>query len=521
MRWTPLTLDFLLAKHGLKDSKVQLLLGIWIVFIILSLGSVFAIGYPFTNINVFGDEPVVTNYILVQVPVFIGILMVFWLGFEWGFIPVFLSMFMMAFTSLMVSHWALLFAFSFVFGLAIYALVYYCVPVDISLQSLKSFAFFTVISIVASLASSLGAFVWSEFFNLSPQNTMYIWRGWWTGMFLETMLFIAPLLYFFTPAIERLKKRYFEAPPVPIVSTGWIYSAVASVSIVLILFILSAKTLVTQGLTQKAGVLTAEMIANMESANESFEMVVWISISLVVACSVGGIYLMGRWNRNLKETVSEQTQKLKKNENMLKEALSDRDHLLDEIHDRVRNNLTLVLALLELQLKVKEDKPVEEILKDSHSRIRSMAVIHETMAHTESIRHVNLKSYAIKLSNKLRHSFKRDDQNIDVTISADDVILDIDRAFAFAMILNELMMNSYTHAFKGLDKGTIFIEIKKSAGMVEMKFRDNGIGLPEDFDSKEQATLGLRLIRIMAKQLKASFEIVSFDKTRFSLIFSQ
>jgi len=520
MRWKPLTMDFLLAKHGLKDTGFQLVLGIWILLIFASLASAFVIG--FSSSGIYGELYNISaqNYILVQVPVFIGVLLVFWLGFEWGFIPVFLSTFMIAFSSFMPVQWAILYGLSFGLGLGIYAVAYYSVPVDISLSSLRSIAYFVIVSVVASLASSLGSFVWSEFFNLSATDTMLIWKGWWTGMFLTTVLCIAPLLYLFSPFIYRIRDNYFSTPSDSQVSVKWIYGSVISVAVVLILFILAAKTLGSQSITEEMANVSKEAVINLKGANESFEIVSWISIGLVLISGMGGIYLVGSWNRNLKEKVNEQTAELKKKEKLLREALTDRDHLLDEIHDRVRDNLTKMLALLELQLKVKENRPAEEILKGSHSRIRAMSLIHETMAHSNSIRQVSLKNYAIKLSNRLQHSFRSKEKNIEVNIEADDgIILDIDRAFPFAMILNELMVNAYTHAFEGLDEGSIRININRTDTSIRLKIRDNGIGLPEDIETLQNRTLGLRLVKMMARQLKAEFKIVNYEEPCFTLLF--
>lgn len=517
MRWKPLTLDFLLNKHGLKNVGVVFLLFGWIVIIASCLYVILGIDIQQAGFSENISTVINNDYLLMQLPVWMGILLVFWLGFEWGFIPVFLSAVIMALGSTMAPQWAILYGLSFVLGLAIYALAYFCVPSDISLRSLKSIAFFTVVSVIASLASSLGSFIWSASFNLSIAEAMFIWKRWWTGIFFGSAFIIGPLLYFFTPLMVRLKHHYFVDPPNPKVSISWIYSTIASVAAVLILFILSAKTLASSSLMDQLPALSEPVIQNVQGANEMFAMVTWISIGLILTTSVMAIYLMSNWNRKLKEKVDEQTVELSQKEKMLRETIDNRDKLLHEIHDRIRSNLSIVLALLELQLKNNAENPPENLLRDSHSRIRSMALIHETMAGTQSASRVNIKKYAYKLSNRLRQSYKKMRPHIDISIEAEDLILDINKAFPVAIILNELLENAYEHGFRTEDRGNIYIEIQNSSNAAMLRVKNTGMGLPDDFGSNSRSTLGIKLIRTLTRQLHAEFKIEDYDTPTFSL----
>lgn len=517
MRWKPLTLDFLLEKHGLNHLGFVSLLGGWILFIAFCLFMVLSIDIEQAGFAENLSAVLSTDYLMFQIPVWLGVLLVFWLGFEWGFIPVFLYAVIMAFGFEMNPIWAILYGLSFVLGLAIYALAYFCVPADIRLKSLKSIAFFTVVSVVASLAGSLGSFIWSTYYNFGIGDVMVIWKRWWTGMFLGSVFFVGPLLYLFSSKIDKLKKRFFANPPEPNVSISWIYSTIASVAAVLILFILSVKSLATQSLFEFLPDGSDVLILNLQGANESFAMVTWISIGLVLVTSVTGIYLMGNWNRRLKEKVDEQTLELSHKEKMLREALENRDELLDEIHDRIRYNLTIVLALLELQLKNDSEKSAETMLKDSHSRIQSMAIIHETMAATKSVSRVNIKNYVFKLSNRLQRVYKEELPDVDISIRADDVMLDLNRAFPCAIILNELVVNAYEHAFATGGTGQIIIEIRNDNGQMNLRISDTGKGLPKDFNMMKRDTLGLKLVRTLTRELGADFRIEDYDTSTFLL----
>jgi hypothetical protein len=293
-----------------------------------------------------------------------------------------------------------------VLGLGIYALAYYCVPFDPALRDLKSFVFFTIVSFVAAIASSLGSFVWSDFFDLNPFQTITLWKGWWTGMFLQSMFIVAPILFLLTPSVSSFREEIFPEFPKPEVSLAWIYSAIGSVVVVLLFFIIGAKILGTESLYHQIDSLDAGISQQLLQSGESLQLISWISIGLVLSLGIGGIYLVGSWNRQLQEQVDRKTYLLQQSEEQLKDALEERDMFLDTIHDRIRNNLTMVLALLELQLKNVVKKPIAEILKDSHSRIRCLALIHETMDQSESFQVVNFKKYAFKLSNRKQKTYQ-------------------------------------------------------------------------------------------------------------------
>lgn len=511
-RWIPLPLDYLLDSYKITSLRVVNLLGLWVLIIALSIASVVFIS-PSEYLLYEQGQASINQFFLFYPPIILGTLLLFWMGFEWGFIPLFLSGFVISFSASVTYYWGLLFGIAFVLGLGIYALAYYCLPFNPALRDFKSFAFFTVVSFFAAIASSLGSFVWSDFFGLDPSQTITLWKGWWTGMFLQSIVIVAPILYLLTPKISSLREDIFPDFPKPKVTLGWIYSAIGSVALVLLLFIIGAKILGTETLYQQMGNLNAAMSQRLVQSNESLTIISWISIGLVLVLGAGSIYLVGSWNKNLQEKVEHKTNQLVKSQNKLQEALDERDLLLDTIHDRVRTNLTMVLALLELELKGNDEKSNEEILKDSHARIRSLALIHETMVHSESFEEVNLKSFAIKLSNRIQKSFATAQQDIEVSMNAKDIWIHIDRAVPIAMILNELMVNAFMHGFVDLPKGVVFVSLEMKENHLYLQVSDNGHPLPPNFDSITQKTLGYKLIRTLVKQLQGELEVIDKESS--------
>jgi two-component sensor histidine kinase len=451
-------------------------------------------------------------------PLIIGTLLLFWLGFEWGFIPIFLATFVIAFATDMPFYWAMLFAIAFVLGMGIYALSYYCLPVDKSLRSLKSITFFVVISTVAAIASSLGSFIWSFVHDMSVTQTMILWRGWWTGVLLQSIFIVAPLLFVLTPYVEKIKLKFFHEPEPNEVTLNWIYGAILSVATVLGLFIIGANYLGMQIVDSLISALSFPSSERILQATESFQMITWISIGLVLALGLGGIYLVGTWNKTLKDEVESKTSELTKSENELKQSLDERDSLLEGIHDRMRNNLTIILALLELQVKNAGERTIDDVLRDSHSRLRSLALVHETMYQSKSVDSLNMKMYAIKLANRLHQSHKNRYREIETTINAEEIYIDLDRAMPFAMVLNELLVNAYLHAFDSDVKGIIQILIDVDDKNYIIEVRDNGKGLPDNLEQLEKKHLGLKLVRMLVKQMQGEFKII--DPVRSSFKFT-
>lgn len=505
-RWIPLPLDFVLDTYRITSPKVQALLALWVTIITISVASVIWVS-PSDFMLLNSGQPSISQFFLFYPPLILGTLLLFWVGFEWGFIPLFLSGFIITFTASVTYYWGLLFGIAFVLGLGIYGLAYYCLPFDPALRDFKSFAFFTVISFFAAIGSSLGSFVWSDFFGLSAFETTMLWKGWWTGMFLQSMFIVAPILYLFTPWVSSKRKELFPGAPTPKVTLGWIYSAIGSVAVVLVLFIIGAKILGTENLTQQISAMEPSISRSLTQANESLTLISWISIGLILALGSGSIYLVGSWNKSLQQEVDRKTKQLTESRQQLEEAVNEQDLLLNAIHDRVRNNLNMVSAILELQLKGKIDKSTEELLTDSHSRLQSMTLIHETMIQSESISEVNLRNFAIKLSNRLHQSFQNNHQDVEVSMNVEDIRIHIDDAVPVAMIMNELMVNAFMHGFVELPKGVVFVNLSSTADHLLLKVRNNGHPLPPDFDTITNQTVGYKLIKTLVRQLGGEYTI--------------
>lgn len=197
---------------------------------------------------------------------------------------------------------------------------------------------------------------------------------------------------------------------------------------------------------------------------------------------------------------------------IIETSLVEKDSLLKEIHHRVKNNLQMVSSLLSLQTKNTRSKAAIEALEEGKTRVKAMALIHQKLYQNDDLSVVEMQSYIESLINSVQSVFKKGGHNINITIDAEGVELDIDRAIPFGLILNELVSNSFKYAFPdddGVD-GKIYIHIRKNGEHGYFEYTDNGIGLPEDSENRASSSMGIRLMNRLVNQLQSTLNI---DKT--------
>jgi len=208
----------------------------------------------------------------------------------------------------------------------------------------------------------------------------------------------------------------------------------------------------------------------------------------------------------------------KKYEEEIYNSLKEKHVLLKEIHHRVKNNLAVVSGLLQLQVYETDDPIIQDTLKESESRIQTMALIHEKLYNSQNLSRISCKSYIGDLVNTIRNTISTD-KDISVITEIADVELTINQAVPFALLVNEVVTNSFKHAFEGQEEGRIEIYLDSEGNQLKVRISDNGIGIPEDFDIKESDSLGLTLINNFIQQLEADWEIVNDNGTLMSLNF--
>ncbi len=200
----------------------------------------------------------------------------------------------------------------------------------------------------------------------------------------------------------------------------------------------------------------------------------------------------------------------KKMEEQIKAALDEKGLLLREIHHRVKNNLQIIISLFNLQTSYIDDDKAYQALKEGQDRIKSMALIHERFYQSDGISKIDFDDYSRKLIEYLYTSFKINPSSIVVDIKIENVRLDIDTAVPCGLIINEIVSNAFKHAFKDKDKGHIDIILKNAGdGEYYLEIKDDGIGMPTDFNLETADSLGFQLIQALSDQLDGKLELVT------------
>jgi PAS domain S-box-containing protein len=211
----------------------------------------------------------------------------------------------------------------------------------------------------------------------------------------------------------------------------------------------------------------------------------------------------------------------KKAEEQIKASLKEKEVLLQEVHHRVKNNMQLISSLFSLQSRHIKDKQAFEIFKSSQNRVRSMAIIHERFYQSKDFARVDFAEYVQSLTGHLLSSYRIKPDVIKLYINIKDAFLDLNTAIPCGLIINELLSNSLKHAFPDDKKGEINIAMRSLKGNeIELIVTDNGVGLPKGIDFIGTKTLGLHLVRILAKdQLHGDIKLDRAKGTSFSIRF--
>jgi len=196
-------------------------------------------------------------------------------------------------------------------------------------------------------------------------------------------------------------------------------------------------------------------------------------------------------------------------EQELEQALHERETLLREIHHRVKNNFQIMLSLLRMQERrlPQSEQALRLPLRTARQRIRTMALIHEQLYHTQDLSRIELTAYLRQILRELQSQQPRDIQPIEVELDLQSVQLDIDQAIACGLLANELLSNAFRFAFPPDFQGTrcIWIHLSQREAEVTLEIGDTGIGLAESNQQAEEQSFGLHLVQQLCQQIGARF----------------
>lgn len=211
----------------------------------------------------------------------------------------------------------------------------------------------------------------------------------------------------------------------------------------------------------------------------------------------------------------------KKTEEYIKKSLREKEVLLAEIHHRVKNNLAVITGLLELQSYATDDLNSKQVLKESRMRVHSIALVHEKLYKNENLSAIEMQPYVSELVQTLRNTLNTSETSLNCHVEVENFNLIITQAIPCGLLINEVVTNSYKHAFEEKQEGNIWINFWKDGEYVLLTIKDDGVGIENIGNSKMSPSLGMKLIRTLSKQLRAQTEIHVNDGTTFSFRFKR
>lgn len=212
----------------------------------------------------------------------------------------------------------------------------------------------------------------------------------------------------------------------------------------------------------------------------------------------------------------------RKQTQQLQAALKEKEILLKEVHHRVKNNLQIIYSLLRIQGRQVKDPQVAAIFVESQNRIKSIALIHEKLYRSKDFSEIELKQYIPSLVTSLFSSYAIQTDLISFKTNVEGVSLDIDTAIPCGLIINELISNSLKYAFSKTETGEIYVEFRQTeTGQISLVCRDNGMGIPKEFDLQNTRSLGLTLVKDLVEQLEGRMTIDHSSGTTFEITFPE
>lgn len=191
--------------------------------------------------------------------------------------------------------------------------------------------------------------------------------------------------------------------------------------------------------------------------------------------------------------------------------------LIRELHHRVKNNLQIISSLLSMQSMRMEEGEAKEAVDEGRSRIKAMSMIHQQLYMGENTAEVNSEEYLLRLLEDLKNSFGSGQEQLLTDIRARN--LDVDTILPVGLIVNELVSNAFKYAFKDVDDPQLKVSFDIEDKFALLKIKDNGKGLPEDFDLASANSFGLKLVNILVKQLKGTMDINKEEGLEYQLKF--
>jgi len=210
----------------------------------------------------------------------------------------------------------------------------------------------------------------------------------------------------------------------------------------------------------------------------------------------------------------------RRQEQLIKSHLEEKELILKEVHHRVKNNLGTVKSLLHLQSSIIEDRRAVDALDDTERRVDSMMILYEKLYMSSNYGETSLKAYLSSLIDQIIRNFPNHEA-IRISEQLSDFQLDAKRLQTLGIIVNEIITNIMKYAFIGRSGGSISVRGTLEGNLVSLSIQDDGNGMPESVDFDHSTGFGLRLIKELTRQIDGAIGLERGNGTRIVLEFER
>jgi len=232
---------------------------------------------------------------------------------------------------------------------------------------------------------------------------------------------------------------------------------------------------------------------------------------IVLALLLGLLYNRYRVKQRLNRELEVKQQLICEKSDALEGLLKEKDWLVKEIHHRVKNNLQIVMSLLNSQSAYLTDERALSAIRESQNRVQAISLLHQKLYQSENLAVIDMPSYVKEVTEYLAENLDAR-QRIDFEVAVAPLTLDVSQAVPLGLIINEAITNAIKYAFPNGNKGYIRVSMETAGdGRMRVTIHDNGIGLPEGYDGLHSPSLGMSLMKGLSKQLDGEFSLVNHE----------
>lgn len=201
----------------------------------------------------------------------------------------------------------------------------------------------------------------------------------------------------------------------------------------------------------------------------------------------------------------------------LRKTIEEKEILLRELHHRVKNNLALIKGILTLQAEKYTGETCGDLIDDFKNRVDALASLHKTLYNKNNLDKVNLVNYIEELCSSLSQTFEDGPTSVQIHLSLQEYDTEITKAVPLGLIINEVITNSFKHAFENRTIGTINVSLLSNNGSAILTIQDDGKGFKLNNDSK---SMGVNLIKDLSEQIDSNYKFEQNNGTKFTLTLS-